>query len=615
MDSQEKSLEQTMENEKNVEVTPNEATAQKEQVETTDNAAEAENASGQRKVYKTKAEVVERIKEIAHAEEIPQKDEVDYLKTVFYKLHFAEREADMKAYLDAGGDPAAYQVKPDENENAFKAEMTIIKERRAKQFEEQEKLKQDNLKKKLDIIEKIKNMATSPEEANKSYQEFKQLQQEWKEIKMVPAENANELWRNYQLYVEQFYDLLKLNSEAREYDFKKNLEIKTKLCEAAEKLADEDDVISAFHQLQELHQEYRESGPVAKELREGIWARFKAASTVINKKHQQHFEDIRAKEEDNLNKKTELCEKVEAIAKEENKTSADWENHTKQIIEIQTEWKTIGFAPQKMNVKIFERFRAACDDFFGRKSAYFTQMKKEFTENAEKKKALVEKAQALKDSTEWKATSDKLIALQKEWKTIGMVPKKYGDQLWNDFLAACNHFFEARNAANAGARNEEHANLDKKKAVVEKLKALLENPVDDTQAEVRKLTEEYNSIGHVPYKEKDKIFNEYHEVLDKIFKELNISTARRRLNNFKINLKNVAKRGEDALDNERTRLQRRAEQMKQEIQTYENNLGFLNASSKKGNSLIDEMNRKVQKLKDDLELIKQKINAIDSEEK
>mgnify|MGYP004617893289 FL=1 len=615
MDSQEKSLEQTMENEKNVEVTPNEAVAQEEQVETTDNAAEAENASEQRKVYKTKAEVVERIKEIAHAEEIPQKDEVDYLKTVFYKLHFTEREADMKAYLDAGGDPAAYQVKPDENENAFKAEMTIIKERRAKQFEEQEKLKQDNLKKKLDIIEKIKNMATSPEEANKSYQEFKQLQQEWKEIKMVPAENANELWRNYQLYVEQFYDLLKLNSEAREYDFKKNLEIKTKLCEAAEKLADEDDVISAFHQLQELHQEYRESGPVAKELREGIWARFKAASTVINKKHQQHFEDIRAKEEDNLNKKTELCEKVEAIAKEENKTSADWENHTKQIIEIQTEWKTIGFAPQKMNVKIFERFRAACDDFFGRKSAYFTQMKKEFTENAEKKKALVEKAQALKDSTEWKATSDKLIALQKEWKTIGMVPKKYGDQLWNDFLAACNHFFEARNAANAGARNEEHANLDKKKAVVEKLKALLENPVDDTQAEVRKLTEEYNSIGHVPYKEKDKIFNEYHEVLDKIFKELNISTARRRLNNFKTNLKNVAKRGEDALDNERTRLQRRAEQMKQEIQTYENNLGFLNASSKKGNSLIDEMNRKVQKLKDDLELIKQKIKAIDSEEK
>mgnify|MGYP004466740705 FL=1 len=622
MDSQEKSLE--LENEKNAEVTPTQAAADnaeaQEKVETTEAAADttatpAEEKAEPKKIYKSKAEVVERIKEIAHAAEVPQKDEVEFLKTIFYKLHFAEREAEMKAYLDNGGDPAAYQVQPDTDEDAFKAEMAIIKERRAKQFEEQEKLKQENLKKKLDIIEKIKAMATSPEEANKSYQEFKQLQQEWKDIKAVPAENANELWRNYQLYVEQFYDLLKLNSEAREYDFKKNLEIKTKLCEAAEKLADEEDVISAFHQLQELHNEYRESGPVAKELRESIWARFKAASTVINKKHQQHFEDIRTQEEENLNKKTALCEKVEAIAKEENKNSADWENHTKQIIEIQTEWKTIGFAPQKMNVKIFERFRAACDDFFGRKSEFFTNLKKEFAENAEKKKALVEKAQALKDSTDWKSTSDKLIALQKEWKTIGMVPKKYGDQLWNDFLAACNQFFEARNAANAGTRNEEHVNLEKKQDIIAQLKALLEDAGDDTQATVRKLTEEYNAIGHVPYKEKDKLYNEYHAVLDKIFKELNISTARRRLNNFKTNLKNVAKRGEDALDNERGRLQRRAEQMKQEIQTYENNLGFLNAASKKGNSLIDEMNRKVQKLKDDLELVKQKIKAIDAEDK
>ena len=616
MDSQEKSLE--LENEKNAEVTPTQAAADnaeaQEKVETTEAAADttatpAEEKAEPKKIYKSKAEVVERIKEIAHAEEVPQKDEVEFLKTIFYKLHFAEREAEMKAYLDNGGDPAAYQVQPDADEDAFKAEMAIIKERRAKQFEEQEKLKQENLKKKLDIIEKIKAMATSPEEANKSYQEFKQLQQEWKDIKAVPAENANELWRNYQLYVEQFYDLLKLNSEAREYDFKKNLEIKTKLCEAAEKLADEEDVISAFHQLQELHNEYRESGPVAKELRESIWARFKAASTVINKKHQQHFEDIRTQEEENLNKKTALCEKVEAIAKEENKNSADWENHTKQIIEIQTEWKTIGFAPQKMNVKIFERFRAACDDFFGRKSEFFTNLKKEFAENAEKKKALVEKAQALKDSTDWKSTSDKLIALQKEWKTIGMVPKKYGDQLWNDFLAACNQFFEARNAANAGTHNEEHVNLEKKQDIIAQLKALLEDAGDDTQATVRKLTEEYNAIGHVPYKEKDKLYNEYHAVLDKIFKELNISTAR------KTNLKNVAKRGEDALDNERGRLQRRAEQMKQEIQTYENNLGFLNAASKKGNSLIDEMNRKVQKLKDDLELVKQKIKAIDAEDK
>ena len=621
MDSQEKSLEQ-IESEKNVEVTPaaasNESAAEKENVAT--ETAElkptaATSAAEVKKVYASKAEVVERIKEIASADAVPQKDEVDYLKTVFYKLHFAEREAEMKAFLDAGGDPATYQVKPDLDEETFKAEMSIVKERRAKQFEEQERLKQENLKKKLDILERIKTMVTSPEEANKSYQEFKQLQHEWKEITPVPAENANELWRNYQLYVEQFYDMLKLNSEAREYDFKKNLEIKTKICEAAEKLGEESDVISAFHQLQELHQQYRESGPVAKELRESIWLRFKQASSIVNKRHQQHFEDIRAKEEENLAKKTELCEKVEAIAKEENKNAAQWEEHTKQIIEIQTEWKSVGFAPQKMNVKIFERFRAACDDFFSRKSNYFVEMKKELAANTEKKKALVAQAQELKDSTDWKATGDKLIALQKEWKTIGAVSKKYGDQLWNDFLAACNHFFEARNAAHAGTRSEEQANLEKKRSVIEKLKALLENAGEDAQVEVRKLTDEYNAIGHVPFKEKDKLYGEYHETLDKIFKQLNVSTARRRLNNFKTNLKNVAKRGEGALDNERGRLQRRYEQMKQEIQTYENNLGFLNAASKKGNGLIDEMNRKVQKLKDDLELVKQKIKAIDAENK
>lgn len=340
------------------------------------------------KVYKTKQEVLERLKEIAHGEDTPKKEEVDSLKTVFYKLHFAQREADMKAYLDNGGDPEKYQVLPDEDEEVFKAEMGMVKERRAKQFQEQEQEKQENLQKKLDIIDKVKAMATSPDEANKSYQEFKKLQQEWKEIKAVPAEKANELWRNYQLYVEQFYDLLKLNSEAREYDFKKNLEIKTRLCEAAEKLADEADVISAFHQLQKLHQEYREAGPVAKDLREELWTRFKAASTVINKKHQQHFEGIRAREEENLAKKTALCERIEAIAKEDNKNAADWEKHTKEIIAIQAEWKTIGFAPQKVNVKIFERFRAVCDDFFGRKAEFFKDMKQRFAENAEKKKTL-----------------------------------------------------------------------------------------------------------------------------------------------------------------------------------------------------------------------------------
>ena len=568
-----------------------------------------------KKVYNSKKEVIERLKEIVSSDETPVKAEIDHLKTTFYKLHFAEREKQQKEYLEAGGDPEKYQIAPDEDEEVFKAEMSVIKEKRQKALAEIEEEKQENLKRKEDIIEKIKAMSVSPEEANKSYNDFKTLQQEWKNIKAVPADKSNELWHNYQLHVEQFYDMLNLNREAREYDFKKNLEAKTKLCEAAEKLVDEPDVISAFHQLQDLHQQYREIGPVAKDLREQIWARFKAASTVINKKHQQHFDELRAKEEDNLRRKTELCERVEAVAKEENKGTADWDKHTQQIIDIQKEWKTIGFAPQKMNVKIFERFRAACDDFFTRKGEFFKKMKAQFAENAEKKKALVEKAQALMDSTDWRSTSDKLIALQKEWKTIGMVPHKLGDKLWADFQQACNHFFDARNAANAGTRNAEHENLEKKKDIIEKLKALLSEAGDDVQQKVQALTEEFNKVGHVPYKEKDKVYEEYHAVLDRIYKELHVNAARRRMDNFRNNLKNVAERGANALDNERGRLMRQYDRLKNDITTYENNLGFLNVSSKKGNSLIEEMNRRIQKLKDELQETRQKIKEIDAQNK
>lgn len=575
-------------------------------------AAEDEPAH---KVYASKKEVLERIKEIAHNEDKPDKEEVEHLKSSFYRFHIAEREKRQKDYLEAGGDPEKYQILPDDDEETFKAEMQIIKEKRAKAFQEQEAEKQANLQRKLDIIEKIKAMATSPEEANKNYNEFKELQKEFKDIKAVPPEKANEVWRNYQLYVEQFYDLLNLNREAREYDFKKNLEAKTKLCEEAEALDKVPDVVSAFHQLQELHAQYREIGPVAKDLREQIWARFKAASTVINKKHQKHFEELRAEEEENLTKKTELCEKVEELAKEENKGIGDWEKHSKAIIALQKEWKTIGFAPQKMNVKIYERFRTACDDFFSRKSEFFKQLKKQFADNAEKKRELIKKAQELTDSTDWKTTGDQFVALQKEWKTIGAVPKKLGDQLWNEFLTACNHFFDARNAAHAGTRNEEKGNLQKKRDIIAQLKALAEQGVENAQDKVQELVDAYNAIGHVPFKEKDKIFKEYHDVLDKIYSDLHVSVARRRLDNFKQNLRNVAKRGEDAVDNERGRLARRYEQLKQEIATYENNLGFLNISSKKGNSLVDEMNRKVQRLKDDAELVRQKIKAIDSQDK
>ena len=624
MDSQENALnqgtEEVKQSETTTEQTVNEAettaeTAQETATAAADNQQLREEDTLANKVYNSKKEIVERIKTIADSEETPEKAEIDHLKTSFYRLHVAEREAQQKAYLEAGGEPEKYQVMPDEEEEAFKAAMAVIKEKRQKAFLEQEDLKQENLKKKEAIIEKIKTMATTPEEANSNFQEFKVLQQEWKTIKPVPAEKVNELWRNYQLYVEQFYDLLNLNREAREYDFKKNLEKKTQLCEAAEKLADESDVISAFHQLQDLHQEYRETGPVEKELREQVWQRFKAASTVINKRHQQHFEEIRAEEEENLVKKTALCEKIEDIVKQERKNTSDWDSQSKEIIALQQEWKTIGFTPQKMNTKIFERFRAACDEFFTKKGEYFKELKEKYAENAKRKQELVEKAQALKDSTDWKKTSDKLIALQKEWKTIGMVPKRLGDQLWEDFLAACNHFFEARNAVHADERNEERENLAKKNEIIEKLKQLAEGAVENLQEEMRKLTDEFNSIGHVPFKEKDKMFKEYHETLDKLYKTLNIKASRRRMDNFRNNLKKVAQRGENAIDNERGRLMRRFEQLKQEINTYENNLGFLNISSKKGNSLIDDMNRRVQKLKDELAETKQKIKTIDAEKK
>lgn len=567
-----------------------------------------------KKTYKSKEEILKRATDIVSENETPDKEEIDNLKTTFYKLHIAERDAEQKAYLENGGDPNTYQVLPDPVEEAFKAQMGVIKERRAKLFLEQEQEKQENLQKKIDIIEKIKAMATSPDEANKSYQTFKELQQQWKEIKSVPAEKANELWRNYQLYVEQFYDLLKLNSEAREYDFKKNLELKEKLCENAERLAEEKDTISAFHQLQELHQEYREIGPVSKELREQIWARFKAASSVINKRHQQHFEEMRANEEENLAKKTALCEKVESLVAAENKGAADWEKRTKEIIDIQAEWKTIGFAPQKMNVKIFERFRTACDIFFSRKAEFFKGMKEKYAQNTEKKKALVEKAQQLSESTDWKSTADKLIALQKEWKTIGMVPRKLGDKLWNDFIAACNHFFEARSAAHADTRGEERENLSKKKAVIAKLKEMLGKAQDNAAETIKQLIEEYNAIGHVPFNEKDKLYTQFRETVDKLYKELNISAASQKLDDFKSSLKNLAKKGVDVVDNERGKLMRRYEALKSEIQTYENNLGFLTAKSKKGNSLVDEMNRKVEKLKDDMQLVRQKIKAIDQQE-
>lgn len=560
----------------------------------------------------TKEEILAKLKEVVADVENVAKPEIDGLKQSFYKLHNAEQDAARKLFIENGGAAENFVPQTDCVEEEFKNIMSVIKEKRSALTAELEKQKEMNLQVKLSIIEELKELVESPDDANKSYTEFKKLQQQWNEVKLVPQAKVNELWKNYQLYVEKFYDLLKLNNEFREYDFKKNLEIKTHLCEAAEKLADEEDVVSAFHQLQKLHQEFRDTGPVAKELRDEIWARFKAASTTVNRRHQQHFEALKEVEQHNLDQKTVICEIIEAIDYKELTSFASWESKTQEVIALQNKWKTIGFAPQKMNVKIFERFRKACDEFFRKKGEFFKSLKEGMNENLEKKRALCEKAEALKDSTDWKATADELTKLQKEWKTIGPVAKKYSDAVWKRFISTCDYFFEQKNKATSSQRSVEQENLEKKKAIIEKLNAIDDqmNTEEATQL-VRDLMKEWNGVGHVPFKEKDRIYKQYHSQVDKLFERFNISASNKKLSNFKSTISSIQEGSPQALYREREKLVRAFDNMKNELQTYENNLGFLTTSSKKGNSLLTEINRKVEKLKADIELVKEKIKVVD----
>lgn len=559
----------------------------------------------------TREEVIARLKEIAEAGDVSDKAELDALKLNFYKLHRAANDAAFAAWVEAGNDAEAFVPERNTLEDEYKEAMGIIKQKRNALLEQQEAEREENLQKKLAIIERLKAICEGVIDTN-AYNEVKQIQQEWKEIKNIPAGKVNEVWKSYQLYMEKFYDLLKLNNEFREYDFKKNLEIKTRLCEEAEKLAEETDVVSAFHQLQKLHQEYRETGPVAKDLREELWVRFKNASTEVNKRHQSHFEAIKEAEQNNLDQKTVICEIVEGMDLDQLTGFAQWEEKTKEVLALQAKWKTIGYAPQKMNVKIFERFRQACDNFFTRKAEYFKQYKENMAENLEKKIALCEQAEALKESTDWKETADKLTKLQKEWKTIGAVPHKQSDVVWKRFIAACDYFFEQKGKATSSQRSVEVENLAKKKDIIARLTAFnTDEVVDGAEREVRALMQEWNKVGHVPFKEKDKIYKEYRAVVDALFDKFNITASQKNLNKFRSNLNNG---GGNSLAREREKLMRSYEMKKNEIQTYENNIGFLTSSSKKGNSLVAEMNRKIEKLKADLQLIVDKIKVIDEQE-
>ena len=580
--------------------------------EVADEVTEAEQHVAEQ-TFKTKDDVVARVKEIAESGEAGDRAELNLLKQLFYKFHNAEVQEAFKAFVEAGGEQDKFVPEIDAAEPVFREAMQVIRDRRAAIQETLERQKQDNLKRKLEILERIQQLASTPEEANQNFDEFKALQAEWKEIKAVPAERATELWKNYQLYVEQYYDLLKLGHELRDYDFKKNLETKMRLIQQAEALAENPDVLQAFNQLQALHQEWKETGPVAKEIREDIWAKFKELSTIINKKHQAYFDAIKAREEENLAKKTALCEQLEAVETDGLKNFADWDAVTQKIKDLQAEWRTIGFAPQKMNTAIFERFRQACDAFFEKKNAFFKDLKEELNTNLAKKKELVEKAESLMDSTDWRSTGDILINLQKQWKEIGTVPRKYSEDLWKRFTAACDHFFEARQAATADVRSEEKANKEQKLGIIQQLKELVETEGENVIQQVKELQQKWNEVGHVPFRDKEALYKEYRALCDKLYDAYGASQAKRRLNNFRQNLQQRVESAGGTLANERDRMQRAYERMLTEIKTYENNIGFLNAGSKKGNSLVDAMNKKVEKLRAELDLLAQKIKAVDEQ--
>lgn len=592
-------------NETNTPVETPEVTAEAAVVES-DNAEE--NAAGKL----TKEEILNRLQALVDAPIETVRGEVESLKQAYYKIRRNEVDELRKAFVEQGGDEKDFTAPEDTQENFLKELLGSYKEKKAAYLAEEEKQKAENYEIKLQLIEQLKMLCESQDDFNKLYNEFKDIQQKWKEIKLVPEEHANELWKEYQTYSEAFYDLIKINNQFRDYDFKKNLVLKTALCEAVEKLQDEKDIISAFHQLQKLHQQWREIGPVAKELREELWGRFKAASTVINKRHQQHFENLKAKEQENLVAKTAICEEIEGIDYAALQTFKDWDEKNNEVLALQQKWRTIGFTPKKHNTKIFERFRAACDVFFTKKTEFYKSIKAEMEKNLEKKRALCEKAEALKDSTDWKGTTEKMIALQKEWKTIGQVTRRHSDSIWKRFITACDYFFDNKNKNVSSQKSEEQTNLEAKKALIEKVKTMDESL--DTEEAITMLKEwiaEWNEIGHVPFKEKDKVYKAFHEAVDAQFDRLKVDQRDRRMKSYRNNVSEMAGKGKGKLYSERDRLMRTYERMKNDLQTYENNIGFLTISSKGGSGLVKEMERKIEKLKAEMELTVKKIEAID----
>ncbi|WP_394343084.1 DUF349 domain-containing protein [Seramator thermalis] len=562
-------------------------------------------------------EIVSKLRELASSEDL-QRKEMDELKSQFYRSIRNETAEQKAKFLANGGEEIDFVPEELPLYTEGKELLAKIKEKRAQIQAREEAEKEQNVAKKLAIIEQIKQLTENPgqEDFNKTYQEFRLLQQQWNDIKLIPQAKANELWKSYQLYVERFYDLVRINNEFREYDFKKNLELKTELCEAAERLDEEPDVISAFHQLQNLHQQWREIGPVSRKDREEIWNRFKEASNKINKKYQAHFEEIKLQENENLEKKTAICEQLESIDYSALTTQKAWREQLDKVLALQDEWRKIGYVPKKWNSKIYERYRAACNIFFEKKNQFQKSIRDELDENLRKKTALCEQAEALKDSKDWRTTTQEMIRIQKEWKEIGPVPRKFVDSLWQRFISACDYFFEQKKLSSSSHLAEEQNNLEAKKAIIEKINNIdPQLPIDEASALLHQLIEEWHNIGHVPFKQKDTIYSDFYEATEAQFNRLNIDKGDRKLQSYRNSISDMAKsdNGRGQLLREREKLMRQYDRMKNELQTYENNLGFLSVSSKKGNNLIDEMNQRVKRLRSDLDLLIKKIDAIDKE--
>lgn len=562
----------------------------------------------------TKDEILEKLKNLASQKELPSRAEVESLKQAFYKLRSAAVEAEKAKFIEDGNEAEAFTPSADPSEDVVKTFLQEVKEKRAQHAIADERVKEENYNKKLRIIDSIKNLTESSDDFNKLYKEFKDLQQEWNEITLIPQAKMKELWKSYQIYTEKFYDLIKINNEFRDYDFKKNLELKNSIIEAVEKLTEEADPVSAFHQLQNFHQQWREIGPVARELREEIWTKFKDASTAINKEYQTHFESLKGKEEENLAEKTAICETLKAIDYSTLTSFKEWDEKSKEVIELQAKWKTIGFVPKKVNTQIFEEFRGLCDAFFEQKSEFFKGVRDEMDINLEKKRSLCEQAKMLKDSTEWKSTADKLIAIQKEWKTIGPVPRKYSDAIWKEFVNACDYFFEQKKKNESSQKGEELENLAAKKEIIEKIKNVDQSlEPSELIAQVRTLADEWHKIGFVPFKEKDRIYKEFHEVVDAHYDRLKIDKAERRFEAFKSNMKDVSRQDNPkrVLYKERDHLMHQYNKVKTDLQTYENNMNFLSISSKGGGGLLKDITHKIENLKNEMDLLVKKIEAID----